>query len=183
MKRWTFDEMTAIDRESKSKKKADKNKNAMAIGVSPEEQLMLDELNGSMDEEGAKEAADALASVEFDDSVFSSNDDKEEEQEEEMSNNNDNEGEHVNEAAIGESEEDSSNSGGALEGSLESSYEEPASNVTDELETTQMEKVADEPFEGTDTGAMEAKVLKMKRQEKRRNKVDRETGLTRKNKS
>ena len=47
-------------------------------------------------------------------------------QEEEMNNN---EGENVNEAAIGESEEDSSNGGGALEGSLESSYEEPAANV------------------------------------------------------
>jgi len=173
-----LDEMSAaIDREEvKSKKKADKaNKNAMAIGVSPEEQLMLDELNGSMDEEGAKEAADALASVEFDDSVFSSNDDKEEEQEEEMSNNND------NKAAIGESEEDSSNSGGALEGSLESSYEEPASNVDPmSLKPRKWRKVATTvPLsEGTDTGAMEAKVAKMKRQEKRRNKVDPETGLT-----
>ena len=125
---------------------------------------MLDELNGSMDEEGAKEAADALASVEFDDSVFSSNDDKEEEQEKEMSNNNDNEGEHVNEAAIGESEEDSSNGGGALEGSLESSYEEPAANVDPmSLKPRKWRKVATTvPLsEGTDTGAMEAKVAKM----------------------
>ena len=174
-----LDEMSAaIERnEAKSIKKANKaNKNAMAIGVSPEEQLMLDELNGSMDEEGAKEAADALASVEFDDSVFSSND--KEEQEEEMNNN---EGENANEAAIGESEEDSSNGGGALEGSLESSYEEPAANVDPmSLKPRKWRKVATTvPLsEGTDTGAMEAKVAKMKRQEKRRNKVDPETGLT-----
>merc|ERR1712072_792628 len=91
------------------------------------------------------------------------------------SNNND------NEAAIGESEEDSSNSGGALEGSLESSYEEPAANVDPmSLKPRKWRKVATTvPLsEGTDTGAMEAKVAKMKRQEKRRNKIDPETGLT-----
>ena len=135
-----LDEMSAaIDREEvKSKKKADKaNKNAMAIGVSPEEQLMLDELNGSMDEEGAKEAADALASVEFDDSVFSSNDEKEEEQEEEMNNN---DGEHVNEAAIGESEEDSSNGGGALKAPRKLVRRAGVECGPDELETTQVEE-------------------------------------------
>jgi hypothetical protein len=173
-----LDEMSAeISRdEAKSRKREEKANKNVAIGVSPEEQLMLDQLNGSVDDEGAKEAADALASVEFDDSVFASNGDDDD--------NNDTEGEEatendVDEPSIGESEEESS--GVALEGSLESSYEEPAPNVDPmSLKPRKWKKVATTvPLsEGTDTGAMEAKLARKKHLEKLRNKVDPETGLT-----
>ena len=174
-----LDEMSAeISRdEAKSRKKEGKANKNVAIGVSPEEQLMLDQLNGSVDEEGAKEAADALASVEFDDSVFASNGDDDD-------NDNVTEGEEatendVVEPSIGESEEESF--GVALEGSLESSYEEPAPNVDPmSLKPRKWKKVATTvPLsEGTDTGAMEAKLARKKHLEKLRNKVDPETGLT-----
>jgi hypothetical protein len=174
-----LDEMSAeISRdEAKSRKKEEKANKNVAIGVSPEEQLMLDQLNGSVDDEGAKEAADALASVEFDDSVFASNGDDDD-------NDNVTEGEEatendVVEPSIGESEEESF--GVALEGSLESSYEEPAPNVDPmSLKPRKWKKVATTvPLsEGTDTGAMEAKLARKKHLEKLRNKVDPETGLT-----
>ena len=174
-----LDEMSAeISRdEAKSRKKEEKANKNVAIGVSPEEQLMLDQLNGSMDEEGAKEAAEALASVEFDDSVFASNGDDDD-------NDNVTEGEEatendVVEPSVGESEEESS--GVALEGSLESSYEEPAPNVDPmSLKPRKWKKVATTvPLsEGTDAGAMEAKLARKEHLEKLRNKVDPETGLT-----
>jgi len=169
-----LDEMSAQigEEEAKSKRKAEKaNKNTGAIGVSPEEQIMLDQLNGSMDDESAKEAADALASVDFDDSVFASNDDDEEQEQEQEQG--------ADEPAVDESENASSD--GSFEGSLESSYEVPASNMDPmSLKPRKWKKVATTvPLsEGTDTGAMKAKLAKQKHQEKLRNKVDPETGLT-----
>jgi hypothetical protein len=164
--------MDALDAEMGEIQAEDKKANQMKnkhinVGVSPEEQIMLDTLDGSMDEESAKEASDALASIDFDDSVFDST---EEEQEGEVP---------MADASIGEAENESSSTD-SLEGFSESSYDPTPNADPMSLKPRRWKKVATTvPLsEGTDNGAIQAKLDKKIREQKKRDKVDPETGLT-----